>query len=108
MIEFRVSPDYILGQNFTVKIYDKLTKVKKSQKKTKLISVPIILHWNHQTFYGIYHAKIMEPNIVIDYYFQWETIENEKCIDNSCFHPQVSEKVSKKIIDIINTQQTNK
>jgi hypothetical protein len=36
MIEFRGSPEYILGQNYTVKIYDKLKKVKRLPKKNKI------------------------------------------------------------------------
>jgi hypothetical protein len=101
MIEFRGSLKYILGQNYTVKIYDKLKKVKKLPRKTKSISVPIILRWNNQTFYGIFHAKMREPNIMIDYHFEWETHEEEN-LYKSISHTELNGKIVKKIIELIN------
>jgi hypothetical protein len=102
MIEFRESIEYILEQNYTVKIYDKLKKVKKLPRKTKSISVPIIIRWNNQTFHGIFHTKIKEPNIMIDYYFEWETYESEENLRKSILHTELNGKIVRKILELIN------
>jgi hypothetical protein len=92
-------------KDFKIETWINLKTVKTLPEKTKLISVPIRLHWKNQIFNGKYCVEVKEQNIVVDYNFDWETKKQEQILYNLGFFSNIQERIKDFINDLLDVKE---
>jgi hypothetical protein len=83
-----------------------LKEEKNLPNKRKLISVPITLHLGNQRFKGKYQVEVKEKNIMVDYNFEWETVDQEKMLYGLNFYSDYQEDVKNLLNDLLEVEET--
>jgi hypothetical protein len=92
-------------KNIKVGVWLNLKKEEKLPNKRKLISVPITLYLENQKFEGKYEVEVNEENIVIDYNFEWKSVDQEETIYNLNFYSDYQEDVKNLLNDLLEVEE---
>jgi hypothetical protein len=97
--------DIPFKKNIKVGVWLNLKKEENLPNKRKLISVPITLHLGNQKFEGKYQVEVKEKNIMVDYNFEWETVDQEKMLYGLNFYSDYQEDVKNLLNDLLEVEE---